>query len=58
MVEQFAGWQIRERGVKAQIVCRRRASYLSSFYKWAMKNGVVETDPAIWLTSRSGHIAV
>jgi integrase/recombinase XerD len=44
-VEQFAGWQIRERGVKAQIVCRR-ASCLSSFYKWAMKNGVVETDPA------------
>jgi integrase/recombinase XerD len=44
-VEQFAGWQIRERGVKAQIVCRR-ASCLSSFYKWAMKNSLVETDPA------------
>jgi integrase/recombinase XerD len=24
----------------------RRASCLSSFYKWAMKNGLVETDPA------------
>jgi integrase/recombinase XerD len=43
-VEQFAGWQIRERGVKAHIVSRR-ASCLSSFYKWAMKNGLVETDP-------------
>lgn len=43
-VEQFAGWQMRERGVKAHIVSRR-ASCLSSFYKWAMKNGLVQTDP-------------
>lgn len=43
-VEQFAGWQMRERGVKAQIVCRR-ASCLGSFYKWAIKNGFAERDP-------------
>lgn len=43
-VEQFAGWQIRERRVKAQIVCRR-ASCLGSFYKWAIKNGIAERDP-------------
>ncbi|MGH6636714.1 MAG: site-specific integrase [Gammaproteobacteria bacterium] len=43
-VEQFAGWRMRERGVKAHIVSRR-ASCLSSFYKWAMKNGLVKTDP-------------
>ncbi len=43
-VEQFAGWQMRERGVKAHTVSRW-ASCLSSFYKWAMKNGLVQTDP-------------
>jgi len=44
-VEQFISWQMRERGVKPHIVARR-SSCLASFYKWAMKNGLVESDPA------------
>ncbi|MCP3868634.1 MAG: tyrosine-type recombinase/integrase [Gammaproteobacteria bacterium] len=43
-VEQFVSWQMRERGVKPHIVARR-SSCLASFYKWAMKNGLVDTDP-------------
>jgi integrase/recombinase XerD len=43
-VEQFIAWQLRERQVSVHIVARR-ASYLSSFYRWAKKNGIVETDP-------------
>lgn len=43
-VEQFHAWQMRERRVKAHIVARR-ASCLSSFYKWAKKNHQVEADP-------------
>lgn len=43
-VEQWIAWQLRERGVKAHIVARR-ASCLSSFYKWARKNGRVGADP-------------
>jgi integrase/recombinase XerD len=42
--EQFVAWQMRERGTKAHIVARR-SSCLSSFYKWAMKNSLVEVDP-------------
>jgi integrase/recombinase XerD len=43
-VEQFITWQMRERGVKPHIVARR-SSCLSSFYKWAKKNGLVDEDP-------------
>jgi len=43
-VEQFIHWQIRERGVKPHI-CARRSSCLASFYKWGVKNGLVERDP-------------
>jgi integrase/recombinase XerD len=43
-VEQFSGWLMRERGVKAHIVARR-ASCLGSFYKWAIKNNLLEKDP-------------
>jgi len=43
-VEQFVTWQMRERKVKPHIVARR-SSCLASFYKWAMKNGLVESDP-------------
>jgi integrase/recombinase XerD len=43
-VEQFAGWQMRERKVKAHIVSRR-ASCLATFYKWALGNKLVEHDP-------------
>jgi integrase/recombinase XerD len=43
-VEQFAGWQMRERSIKAHIVARR-ASCLGTFYKWAMKNKLVQADP-------------
>ena len=43
-VEQFITWQMRERGVKPHIIARR-SSCLSSFYKWATKNGLVENDP-------------
>jgi integrase family protein with SAM-like domain len=55
-VEQFAGWQIRERGVKAHIVSRR-ASCLSSFYKWAMKNGLLRRTRSTWPTSPSAPTA-
>ena len=43
-VEQFAAWQMRERGAKAHIV-NRRLSALSTFYRWLVRNGVVESDP-------------
>lgn len=43
--EQFSAWQARERGVKSHIVVRR-LSCLGSFYKWAIKNGIAERDPA------------
>ena len=43
-VEQFITWQMREREVKPHIISRR-ASCLSSFYKWAKKNGLVAEDP-------------
>ena len=43
-VEQFVSWLMRERGVKPHIVSRR-SSCLASFYKWAMKNSLVENDP-------------
>ncbi|ABA57205.1 Phage integrase [Nitrosococcus oceani ATCC 19707] len=42
--EQFVAWQMRKRGTKAHIVARR-SSCLGSFYKWAMKNALVESDP-------------
>jgi len=43
-VEQFVTWQMRDRGAQAHIIARR-SSCLSSFYKWAMKDGLVENDP-------------
>lgn len=43
-VEQFITWQMRERGVKPHIIARR-SSCLSSFYRWAKKNGLVADDP-------------
>ena len=43
-VEQFAAWQLRERQVSAAIV-NRRLSCLSSFYRWALKHEIVESDP-------------
>ena len=43
-VEQFITWQMREREVKPHIIARR-TSCLSSFYKWAKKNGLVAEDP-------------
>ncbi len=43
-VEGWITWQMRERGVKPHIVACR-ASCLSSFYKWAIKNRLVEKDP-------------
>ncbi len=43
-VEQFVTWQMRERGVQPHIIARR-SSCLSTFYKWAMKNSLVENDP-------------
>ena len=43
-VEQFAAWQLRERQVSAHIV-NRRLSALSSFYRWAMRHEIVESDP-------------
>ncbi len=49
-VEQFITWMMRERGVKPHIVARR-SSCLASFYKWAMKNGLVESDP-VYLADR------
>jgi len=43
-VEQFITWQMRDRGAQPHIIARR-ASCLSSFYKWAKKNGLVDEDP-------------
>ena len=43
-VEQFAAWQLRERKMGAHIV-NRRLSALSSFYKWGLKQEIVEVDP-------------
>lgn len=43
-VEQWISNQTRERKVKPHIVARR-VSALSTFYKWALKNKLVETDP-------------
>lgn len=43
-VEQFVTWHMREKKVKPHIISRR-TSCLASFYKWAMKNSLVETDP-------------
>ena len=43
-VEQFISWQMRDRGVKPHIVSRR-SSCLSTFYRWAKKNGLVQEDP-------------
>lgn len=43
-VEQWIAWQMRERRVTAHIVARR-ASCLSSFYRWARKHGHTSADP-------------
>ncbi|SDX68925.1 integrase/recombinase XerD [Thiocapsa roseopersicina] len=43
-VEQWVGWQTRERKIKAHIIARR-VSCLSSFYKWAQKRSLVQSDP-------------
>jgi len=43
-VEQFVTWQMQERQIKPHIIARR-SSCLASFYKWAMKNKLVESDP-------------
>lgn len=43
-VEQWIGWQTRERGVKPHIIARR-VSCLATFYKWAKKRDLVVTDP-------------
>ncbi|MBK8896977.1 MAG: tyrosine-type recombinase/integrase [Candidatus Competibacteraceae bacterium] len=43
-VEQFAAWQLRERKVSAHIV-NRRLSALSSFYRWALRHEIAESDP-------------
>jgi integrase/recombinase XerD len=43
-VEQFAAWQLRERKIGAHIV-NRRLSALSSFYRWALRHEIVESDP-------------
>lgn len=43
-VEQFAAWQLRERKISAHIV-NRRLSAMSSFYKWAMRHEIAESDP-------------
>ncbi len=43
-VEQWSAWQLREQGVGAHIV-NRRLSTLSSFYRWALKHEIVESDP-------------
>ena len=48
-VEQWAAWQLRERQVSAHIVTRR-LSCLSSFYKWALKHEIVDSDP-VYLTA-------
>ena len=43
-VEQFSAWQLRDRQVSAALV-NRRLSTLNSFYKWALKQEVVEGNP-------------
>ncbi|MGV0951922.1 MAG: tyrosine-type recombinase/integrase [Azonexus sp.] len=43
-VEGWITWQMRERQVQPHIVARR-SSCLSTFYKWALKNGLVQSDP-------------
>ena len=43
-VEQFAAWQLREKGAGAHIVARR-LSCLSTFYRWAKKHEIVVDDP-------------
>lgn len=43
-VEQFISWLMRDRGVQPHIIARR-SSCLSSFYRWAKKNGIVDEDP-------------
>ena len=43
-VEQWTAWQLRERQVSTHIV-NRRLSTLSSFYRWALKHEIVESDP-------------
>lgn len=43
-VEQFAAWQLRERKISAHIV-NRRLSAMSSFYKWALRHEIAESDP-------------
>ena len=43
-VEQFTTWQLRDRQVSVAIV-NRRLSTLSSFYKWGLKQEIVEGDP-------------
>jgi integrase/recombinase XerD len=43
-VEQWISWQMRERGVSPSMIARR-VSCLSSFYKWAKKHGLSESDP-------------
>ena len=43
-VEQFAAWQLRDRGISPAIV-NRRLSALSTFYRWLMRGGLVEQDP-------------
>ncbi len=43
-VEQWIGWQTRERKVNPHIIARR-VSCLSSFYKWAKKRAMVASDP-------------
>ena len=43
-VEQFAAWQVRDRGVSPAIV-NRRLSALSTFYRWLLRGGLVDHDP-------------
>ena len=43
-VEHFIGWMMRDKGVKAHIA-NRRVSCLSSFYKWANHQGIIDHDP-------------
>ena len=43
-VEHFIGWMIRDREVKAHIA-NRRVSCLSTFYRWANHQGIIEHDP-------------
>lgn len=43
-VEQWISWQMRERGVSPSIIARR-VSCLATFYKWARKRGLAESDP-------------